>query len=100
MDLTWSFRWLRKGGFKTLPYIFALLLALPVSAQEQSTYAWTAADLALINPAGWQAPLATADGDGLILTLSDGTSEIVLEVLPPEADDSALQAALETRLAS
>ena len=87
-------------NFRIIAVFLLLLLGFPASAQEQSAYAWQEADLALINPAGWDAPVPEADGDTLTLTLSDDVSEIVLSVLPPAADDSALRAALETEIAS
>ncbi|MEO8392789.1 MAG: hypothetical protein ABI700_07335, partial [Chloroflexota bacterium] len=82
--------------------MFLLLVAAPAFAQDSfAPYAWSAADLALVYPASWNAPVAAApDADTLTLTLSSGDSTVVLTVLPVATDDSALRPALETQAAT
>lgn len=84
----------------TLIIVLLMILAVPVSAQEGSAYAWAEADLALNFPAHWAVPVPAVDGDLLTLALAGENSEIVLAVLPPAQNDAALRAALETRLSA
>lgn len=98
---------LRAGGFNRLRFwliallILVLIIAIPAFAQSTRAYAWADADLALLNPPGWLAPVATHDGETLTLTLHGGDATMVLAVLPVSAsDDNARRAALEARLAA
>ncbi len=77
-----------------------LLSAAPAAAEHYVTYPWTDADLALIYPEGWDAPVATTDADQLTLTLNGGSTTITLTVLPASTGDNALRPALEAQLAS
>ena len=83
-------------------YVLVLLLfltATPVFAQHYIAYAWTDANLALIYPEGWDAPVAAGDNSQWTLTLSDGDTTITLTVLPISTQDASLRPTLEAQLA-
>ena len=80
--------------------ILLLLLAAPTFAASYTPYAWTDANLALIYPASWSAPVATAgDNSALTLTLTSGDTTITLTILPAATDDASIRPALEAQAA-
>src|SRR4051812_39448233 len=77
-----------------------LFLAAPTFAEHYLPYAWADANLSLIYPATWSAPVAAGDAAQYTLTLSGGDETITLAVLPIETEDAALRPALENQLAA
>lgn len=78
-----------------------LVFAIPARAEHYTAYAWADADLALIYPDGWDAPVATATDDALTLTLPGGDMTVVMAVLPiSDNPDAGLRAALDAQVAA
>jgi len=96
-----SSKYIRRGA-RQCALIILILLAIPTFAQNAYTpYAWKEADLALIYPASWSAPVATSgDGGSLTLTLSGADTTVTLTVLPIATADAAIRPALETQVAA
>ena len=76
-----------------------LCLVAPIQAGDYTAYAWAAANISLMYPANWQAPV-TAGDDTLTLSGGAGGETITLVVLPISTADAALRPALENQLAA
>ncbi len=93
-----------KARFALIISVICILLVftLPVLAlgQGYSDYSWGEADLSLIYPAGWDAPITGGDETALTLTLGAGDTGVTLVVMPASTTDGALRPALEDQLAA
>ena len=93
-------RFKRLTGLLCITLLILLIAPPSIHAQDAYVpYAWTDANLALIYPASWSAPVSTAGDDAsLTLTLGSADTLVTLTVLPASVEESALRPTLETQV--